>query len=206
MERAHHERPPSRRRPRVGSVDLSGRWHAIWQTTVDGHPNINTEVVTVAQARRRLRVENLQRSPENPIGGYLWCGEGSLHDNHAVTLSYAATETRVTSRGVLYLIVNPSGDYLVGRWVGCNIDSNLSWGYGVLAKDKERGMTKMELLLGVPIGSLRHPPDSASPADNSSALAMPTRGEAAAKDEGPVKSPQQSDPWGHYDQRSGGYR
>ena len=144
---------------------------------MDGHPNINTEVVTVAQARRRLRLENLHRSPENPIGGYLWRGEGTLHDNQAVTLSYAATEARVTSRGVLYLIVNPSGDYLVGRWIGCNLDSNLSWGFGVLAKDKERGMTKMELLLGVPAGSLRHPPDAAPPAGRTFELAEPVREE-----------------------------
>lgn len=128
-------------------MDLSGQWHAIWQTTVEGQPNINTEMVTITQSGTELVLQNEAKSLENPLGGYLWRSDAALVDNQYVLGSYAATEPRVSSRGTLYFVVNRSGTYLIGKWVGCNLDSNFTWGFGVLAQDKSTGMKKLRTLL-----------------------------------------------------------
>ncbi|MBV9852100.1 MAG: hypothetical protein JO250_20740 [Armatimonadetes bacterium] len=135
-------------------TDLTGLWHALWQTTAEGRPNINTEVVRLQQRGPELWLENTGRSPENPIGGYLWRGEGVLYNGQYLIGSYAAAEQSVIAKGSLYFVLNPGGDYLVGKWVGCNLDSTFTWGFGVFAKDKERGMAKLRLLLGRQDGSV----------------------------------------------------
>jgi hypothetical protein len=36
---------------------------------------------------------------------------------------------------------------MVGKWVGCNYDYDFTWGFGVIAKDKQFALDKMDKLL-----------------------------------------------------------
>jgi hypothetical protein len=158
-------------------VDLSGQWYAIWQTTAEGLPNINSELVTLTQHGASLVLENVARSPENPLGGYLWRGEADLVDNQYLIGAYAATERRVSSKGTLFFIVSRSGTYLVGKWVGCNLDSNFSWGFGVLAQDKEAGLEKLRILLNEQV-EFSHGPKRANGSDYLSPGRQPGPGDS----------------------------
>jgi hypothetical protein len=59
-------------------IDLSGKWYAVWQTTVEGKENINTELLQIKQKGNKVIIENIEKSPENKLGGYLW-RVGSVH-------------------------------------------------------------------------------------------------------------------------------
>jgi hypothetical protein len=41
---------------------------------------------------------------------------------------------------------------MVGKWVGCNYDYELTWGYGVIAKEKDFALKRMDRLLKVKTG------------------------------------------------------
>ena len=41
---------------------------------------------------------------------------------------------------------------MVGKWVGCNYDYEFTWGYGVIAKEKDFALEKMQKLLKLKIG------------------------------------------------------
>jgi hypothetical protein len=139
------EAAPKGRRP-VLSVDLSGRWYAVWQSTVDGRECVNSEVVDITQRGTRIMMRNLNRSLENPRGGYLWRGELKLYDNSRLMGHYVSAEPNVTAKGVFYFLLNHIGQFMSGKWVGCNHDFDLTWGFGVLARDIERAREKFKRL------------------------------------------------------------
>ena len=60
---------------------------------------------------------------------------------------YLPREPNVISKGVMYFLLNRVGNFMVGKWVGCNYDYEFTWGYGVIAKDKEFALEKMQKLL-----------------------------------------------------------
>ncbi len=127
-------------------VNLSGTWYAAWQTEVEGREIINTEVLRIKQRGRKITIENLEKSPENKIGGYLWKGEARIYDNEHILGIYLATEPNVISKGTIYFLLNRVGHSMVGRWVGCNYDSDFIWGFGVIAKEKDVALRKIEAL------------------------------------------------------------
>ena len=133
-------------------IDLSGTWYAVWQTTVEGKENINSELLDIAHKRGKLTIENKEKSPENKLGGYLWRAQCGIYDNAHIIGCYVSRERNVVSKGSLYFSLNRSGNFMLGKWVGCNYDYELTWGNGVIAKDKQVAIAKMRELLNTERG------------------------------------------------------
>jgi DNA-binding winged helix-turn-helix (wHTH) protein len=75
----------------VGSlwiVDVTGAWHAIWETTAHYKVNINHEVVDFSQDGANITLKNCEASPDNVDGGYLWEARLTLHDNRHMVGAY----------------------------------------------------------------------------------------------------------------------
>jgi len=133
-------------------IDLSGTWYAVWQTTVEGKENINTEVLQIKQKGNKITMDNVVKSPENKLGGYLWQGECILYDNEHLLGYYLPREPNVISKGTMYFLLNRVGNFMAGKWVGCNYDYEFTWGYGAIAKDKDFALKKMQELLNLKKG------------------------------------------------------
>lgn len=123
-------------------------WYAAWQTTVEGAPNINTELLRISQnTKNKVSLENVNISPENPKGGYLWKGTGVLHENERLIGEYVGSDPTVISKGCFYFTLNPSGTFMIGKWVGCNYDCNFTWGFGVIAKNRDLAIVELKKLI-----------------------------------------------------------
>jgi len=133
-------------------IDISGTWYAVWQTTVEGKENINTELLRIKQKGNKIIIDNVEKSPENKLGGYLWRGECKIYDNEHILGSYTPRERNVISKGSLYFLLNRVGNFMVGKWVGCNYDYEFTWGFGVIAKDKDFAIDKMGKLINLKKG------------------------------------------------------
>lgn len=120
-------------------TDLDGTWFALWESTADREAVINTEELRV-KARRNgvITIQNVEPSPENPKGGYLWIAESRLFDNQYLLGTYIAREPNVRSKGVLYMVIHPSGRFLNGQWIGSNYDGD--WARGLVVVGRERSL------------------------------------------------------------------
>lgn len=136
-------------------ADLAGEWHAIWETTAHHELNINHEVVAISQDGATIVLENLAASPENKDGGYLWEARLSIHDNRHLVGAYWSIERPVNARGTLYLVLNPTGRYLIGIWVGCNIDNDLACGRVALSRSEEDASAEFKRLTNPKTSSQR---------------------------------------------------
>ncbi len=119
--------------------DLTGEWHALWESTADNEEVINSERLSIHMKRTgRFIIENLEPSPENPKGGYLWRAEGNLFDSRHLLSTYIAREPNVISKGTLYLVLHNSGAFIEGQWIGCNYDGDWARGLVVIARERNR--------------------------------------------------------------------
>lgn len=134
-------------------VNLSGEWHTIWQTSAEGKEVINSEVLTIKQKGHHIVLENIVKSPENTLGGYLWRGEADIYDNRYVIGDYLPREKNIISKGSLYFVLNRVGQFMLGKWVGCNYDYEFTWGFGVIAKEKNVAQEEMNKLLNIKKGA-----------------------------------------------------
>jgi len=128
-------------------INLSGKWYATWQTTIDNTLNINTELVMITQKGIKMIIENENISPQNKIGGYYWLAKCTIYDNNHILGYYLARDTNITSKGTIYFVLSPSGESLKGIWAGCNYDADFNWGYGVIAKDYEFSIRELDRLI-----------------------------------------------------------
>jgi transcriptional regulator with XRE-family HTH domain len=123
---------------RSSDVDLSGKWNAMWLTTVDGKANRNREVIEV---RRRWngtwQFSNEAVSGDNPKGGYLWVARMELFDNRHLLGYYCARERNILAKGTLCLELQPNGREIVGVWDGLNFDT--MWAKGLVAMTQTNG-------------------------------------------------------------------
>lgn len=133
-------------------TNLSGTWYAVWQTTVEGKENINTEVLKIKQRGNRIIMDIIEKNPDNKLGGYLWRGELRIYDNEHIIGYYLPREKNVISKGSMYFLLNRVGEFMVGKWVGCNYDYDCTWGFGVIAKDRDFALQKMQKLLALKKG------------------------------------------------------
>ena len=92
-------------------------------------------------------MDNVEKSSENKLGGYLWRRECKLYDNEHLLGHYLSREPNVISKSTIYFLLNRVGNFMVGKWVGCNYDYEFTWGYGVITKDKNFELKKMKKLL-----------------------------------------------------------
>ena len=132
---------------RKDEIDLSGIWHAVWQTTSKGKEVLSSEVLKVKQRGEKIIMENLERSQEHKPGGYLWHGEAKIFDNEHIVGSYRAREKNVISKGSFYFLLGHLGDIMKGKWSGCNFDYDFTWGFGVIAKEKDTALKEIHKLL-----------------------------------------------------------
>jgi hypothetical protein len=131
---------------REGRVNLTGSWYAAWQTTAKGKEVLNTELLKIKQRGRKLVIENLEVSLENKLGGYLWKGEVRLYNNQYIIGRYLPVDPNVISKGSLFFRLDRVRNYLEGKWVGCNVDYEFTWGFGVIAKEKREAFEKLKEL------------------------------------------------------------
>jgi len=126
------------------NIDVSGKWYAAWQTSINGLPNIDTEEVTLSQRGKTVRICNVEKAPENPDGGYLWSGQ--LHFLHGSSLMgwYSAREEENnSSRGMLYFSYASPRKTFIGKWVGAAYDGALITGFVVLMKDRSSAKARL---------------------------------------------------------------
>lgn len=150
---AYLQQRPARRRIRGNESDdveemffnrssvipgLLGEWHALWETTIDEAPILNSEVLQFkGGGRNRVLIRNLAISPENPDGGYLWLGDCRIYDGNFLLGTYIATERSVRSKGVLQLVIKNSGREMEGQWAGASFDSDFGRGLVVMTRQPE---------------------------------------------------------------------
>ena len=127
--------------------NLSGTWHAIWQTTVQGEENHNREIVKIQQQGSTVIMENDKISADNKTGGYLWRGILYFRQEHTLAGEYLAVNVNVSAHGVMFLAINPVGKFIEGRWIGSNIDRTLATGICVLAQNRELAKQCFDRLL-----------------------------------------------------------
>lgn len=132
---------------RKGEINLSGTWHAVWQTTSRGKEVLSKEILNIKQKGEKIIMENVERSSEHKPGGYLWRGEAKIFDNQHIVGSYQAREKNVVAKGTFYFLLGHLGDIMTGKWSGCNLDYDLSWGFGVISKEKDIALQEIHTLL-----------------------------------------------------------
>ncbi|WP_280371214.1 helix-turn-helix domain-containing protein [Nocardia wallacei] len=118
-------------------LDLSGIWHAAWDTTRDSEPVID-----------RHTLEATHRGVEFTFaatGDYLWAGNLRYVDGSLMG-AYLATEKDKMFRGSLYFILAEDVGAAIGRWSGLWADGLVGGGWGVLARDDRRAGRLMELV------------------------------------------------------------
>lgn len=152
---------PGRRKPKIGAETdevedmffsrsnvnsaLLGVWHALWETSIDGIALLNSEVLEFEAGRRnRVLVRNLEISPENPEGGYMWRGDCRMYDAQFLLGTYVATERSIRSKGVLQLALSRSGREIEGQWAGASFDSDFAHGLVVMTRNAENTSRTME--------------------------------------------------------------
>jgi hypothetical protein len=117
--------------------DLSGTWHALWQTTEQGIEKRNRETVAIRQRSDELEIRNAAISPDIRVGGYLWQGTMRWLPDNTLVGEYWSVDPAASAHGTLYYVVNASGQFMEGMWVGTNMDYALTTGCCVLARDEE---------------------------------------------------------------------
>jgi hypothetical protein len=131
-------------------LHLGGTWYAAWETTVRNAPNLNTELLEIRQRGERLTLRNLEKSPQNKVGGYLWRGEARLYDECRLIGWYVATDEQLAAKGALYFTVDHFGQTMRGRWTGCNVDSDLATGRCAIARDRKEALRLLREMAKVP--------------------------------------------------------
>ena len=127
-------------------VNLTGKWYAAWQTTAKGSEVLNTELLTIQQKGKDVTIQNLEVSPENKLGGYLWKGKATMYNSQYLIGRYLPVDPNVISKGSLFFKLDRVRNYLVGKWVGCNVDYEFTWGFGVIAKEKHDALVELKEL------------------------------------------------------------
>jgi transcriptional regulator with XRE-family HTH domain len=118
-------------------LDLTGEWHARWETTRDGIPTTNFHTLNATHSGEFVYLD--------ATGDYDWRADLRFKDSN-LTGTYQAVSDRRDERGALYFVLNGHGDAAIGRWSGRWADGILGDGYGVLARDEARADRLIKLL------------------------------------------------------------
>jgi hypothetical protein len=78
----------------------------------------------------------------------LWRGDCTLHDNAFLMGSYTAIDPNDRQRGVMFFNIHRSGQFMIGRWVGCTCDTDLYDGLTVLAREREVAQARFDKAFG----------------------------------------------------------
>jgi hypothetical protein len=130
------------------NIDITGEWFAAWQTSVENTDNLNTERLSIVQRGQTVKMKNLEKAPENPKGGYFW--EGQLQFFHGRSLMgwyMPVTTENLTSKGIVFLSYQSTKKIFYGKWVGTSYDGELSNGFVVISKERDRSMALLRDLV-----------------------------------------------------------
>jgi hypothetical protein len=124
------------------NIDISGEdWHAAWQTSINQSEIINTERLSLTQKGNTIKIKNLEKSPENPEGGYLWEGQLKFFFGRDLMGWYnAIKKENNTSKGIMFFCYDSPKRLFIGKWVGCAYDGPLNTGFGVISKDRQKSI------------------------------------------------------------------
>ena len=129
-------------------IDVSGEWCAAWQTSVNGQELINCETIKIEQKGKTLRIWNTEKSPENPIAGYLWEGQLQFFQGRNVMGWYFPKKLENnTSKGIMYMAYLSQQKKFVGQWVGSAYDGELVAGFVVIKKDRSEARKQLEAFI-----------------------------------------------------------
>lgn len=127
-------------------IQLEGAWWAAWQTFNDGVEIVATQPVGLSQNGSAIQIEALERSSENERGAYLWRGELRLWDGQVLMGYYAAADGNVRSKGTMFFVLHPQGEFAEGRWVGLSYDGPVTSGHAALARTQDEVQSVMARL------------------------------------------------------------
>lgn len=131
------------------NINISGDdWFAAWQTSVNKEEIINTERLIITQKGNTVKIKNSEKSPENPIGGYLWKGQSKLYFGRDLMGWYNALKSENnTSKGIMFFCYNSPKKIFIGKWIGSSYDGPLSTGFGVISKDRKKSVDLLKNIL-----------------------------------------------------------
>lgn len=128
-----------------GRLNRTGHnWEAAVEYFID---NLTTGAKFWTHKHRTKAMDPRALSPEHKPGGYLWRGEATISDNQHIIGSYRSREKNVIAKGSFYFLLGHLGDIMRGKWSGCNFDYDFTWGFGVIAKDKNVALDEINKLL-----------------------------------------------------------
>jgi transcriptional regulator with XRE-family HTH domain len=118
-------------------IELSGEWHARWQTWRYGQPVIDRHPTAITQSGPRLVMDS--------TGDYMWRAETSLVGDHLEGI-YHSIEVGREFHGTLHLwlgvrtdeFLNAEADMMIGHWSGSFFDAPVGSGWGVIARDGDQ--------------------------------------------------------------------
>lgn len=117
-------------------IDLSGEWHAGWQTYKDGVQRLAIQPVVAHQHGNIVQV-SAERTVAVEEGGYNWAGEFRLWDNEVLMGWYRGADGSVRSKGTMYFALDGDGNQATGRWVGLSHDGRVVTGNSSLARNAD---------------------------------------------------------------------
>lgn len=129
-------------------IDITGEWFAAWQTSVDNQQLINTESLKIVQRGKQVIVNNCERAPENPLGGYLWNAKMQFYQGRNLMGWYfPLKKENNASKGIMYMTYFSQRKEFYGKWVGSGYDGELEVGFLVFAKSRQEAKDKLEKLI-----------------------------------------------------------
>jgi len=129
-------------------IDVSGEWFAAWQTSVNSVELINSESLLIKQKGKTVVMENRERAPENPDGGYLWRSKMQFYQGRNLMGWYFPLKSENnSSKGIMYMSYFSAKKLFYGKWVGSGYDGELEGGFMVIAKNRESAKDKLNAII-----------------------------------------------------------
>ena len=136
------------------NIHIDGEWFAAWQTSVNNEELLNTESLKIKQVGNQIIINNCERSPENPKGGYLWKAKLTFYQGRNLMGWYFPIKSENnSSKGIMYMAYFSPRKEFYGKWVGSGYDGELEVGFLVFAKTRERAKELLQVLIA------KHPHD-----------------------------------------------
>jgi transcriptional regulator with XRE-family HTH domain len=118
-------------------IELSGQWHARWQTWRYGQPVIDRHSTMIEQSGPRMSMDS--------DGDYNWHAEMNIVGDHA-NGTYRSIEVGREFGGTFHLWLNTTtdeslnaeADMMIGHWSGSFFDAPMGGGWGVVGRDADQ--------------------------------------------------------------------
>ena len=129
-------------------IVVSGEWYAAWQTSVEHLELVNTEKILMSQKGNKVYVKNLNKSEENPQGGYLWHSDMIFYNGKSLMGWYFPLKSEQnTSKGMMFLSYISQKKIFYGKWVGCGYDGDLLEGFVVFSKERPISVDELNKII-----------------------------------------------------------